>query len=186
MKYSLGRIVSRSITLVQVALRTAWYRWVAFAWVEWQGKVTFSGPLHCLGVTGRIIVGNRAFFGPWVSLSVARNGRIEIGEDVSINKGSVLSALQSIVIGARCRIGENVSIRDNDHRLDGRIPIHGSGFVSAPVTIGADVWIGRNATIMHGVTIGEGAVIGAQALIRQDVPAFAVVGGIPARLLRDR
>ena len=63
----------------------------------------------------------------------------------------------------------------------GRIgpPTCGTG----PVVIGADAWIGASATILLGVHVGEGAVVGAASLVRDDVPAMAVVAGIPARPL---
>ena len=54
------------------------------------------------------------------------------------------------------------------------------------VTIGHDVWIGHGATILPGVTVGNGAVIGAGAVVSRDVAPYTIVGGVPARLIRDR
>lgn len=54
------------------------------------------------------------------------------------------------------------------------------------IVIGNDVWIGYEAVVLAGVTIGDGAVIGARAVVTKDVPPYAVVGGVPARLIRRR
>ena len=54
------------------------------------------------------------------------------------------------------------------------------------MTIGNDVWIGRNAIIMDGVTVGTGAIVGAAAVVTKDVPPYAIVAGVPARIIRYR
>lgn len=54
------------------------------------------------------------------------------------------------------------------------------------VTIGHDVWIGHGATVLPGVTVGNGAVIGAGAVVSKDVAAYTIVGGVPAKLIRER
>lgn len=96
-----------------------------------------------------------------------------------INSGLCLSVFGSVSIGHRVAIGENVSIRDSDnHRLADREAD------SAPIEIGDRVWIGMNATILKGVRIGDGAVVAAGAVVTRDVPAAALVAGVPARPLR--
>ncbi|RKJ61474.1 antibiotic acetyltransferase [Butyricicoccus sp. 1XD8-22] len=70
--------------------------------------------------------------------------------------------------------------------IDGKIIQIKSSDVKNEVFIGNDVWIGTNAVILPGVTIGNGAVIGAGAIVTKDVPPYAIVVGVPARVLRYR
>ena len=66
-------------------------------------------------------------------------------------------------------------------------PLHpAGGFNAATVTIGNDVWIGQGAMISGGVTIGDGAIVAARAVVTRDVPAYAIVGGVPATVIRMR
>ena len=95
-------------------------------------------------------------------------------------------------IGRYCSIANNVSIGQGEHPVN-RISTS-SKFYSNPwetltagdCEIASDVWIGVDAVILRGVRIGIGAVIAANAVVTKDVPAFAIVGGVPARLMRYR
>ena len=105
-------------------------------------------------------------------------------------------------MGAFCSIASNVNIGLGNHTMDflSTSPIfterkNATGFswinksVAPPfkrVKIGNDVWIGYGALVMGGVTIGDGACIGAGALVTKDVPPFAIVGGVPAKILKYR
>jgi acetyltransferase-like isoleucine patch superfamily enzyme len=113
-------------------------------------------------------------------------GQITLGKHVRINSGCVLVSYSSIIIGDDCLIGEYVSIRDANHgtRAEGlmRLQEH----ASAPIIIGNNVWIARGSVILKGVTIGNGAVVAANSVVNHDVPPNAVVGGVPARLLKMR
>jgi acetyltransferase-like isoleucine patch superfamily enzyme len=106
-----------------------------------------------------------------------------------------------VKIGAFCSIADNVEIfLGGNHRTDwvttypfGHIhndifPWHGEGHptTKGDVVIGNDVWIGSGATILSGVNIGDGAVISAKSVVVKDVPAYGIVGGNPAKLLKMR
>lgn len=186
MKRSFSRIATKGTVGLGRVVRGIYYRTVFLSWVKFGRGVVFAGPIECLGVTGSISIGDGVFLGTLISLSVADGGSIIIGDDCSINKLSTISAMNEVRIGARTRIAENVSIRDNDHQISAQDSILSSGFRVAPISIGPDVWIGRNCTIMPGCTIGSGAVIGANSFVNQDVPPNAVAVGTPARIKRIR
>lgn len=124
-----------------------------------------------------------------------------------IGKGSVFQGSQSIVLGRNsfcgCYcvfginggliIGENVmiadavTIRDTNHmfsRTD--VPMIYQGVTVNPISISDDVWIGHGAIILQGVKINKGSVIAAGAVVSKDVPEYAIVGGVPAKIIRYR
>lgn len=105
-------------------------------------------------------------------------GELSIGAGSSVNFGVSIGATKSVLIGERVRLGPYVFVIDcNFHDLHDRE----TRPPPASVVIEDDVWVGAKATVMPGVHIGRGAVIGAHALVNQDVPAFAIYGGVPAR-----
>jgi acetyltransferase-like isoleucine patch superfamily enzyme len=98
-----------------------------------------------------------------------------------INNGVRIAAFNRIILGDNVAISENVTFRDSDNHI-----IAGSAkSVSSPIVIGDHVWIGLNATILKGVNVGEGSVIAANSLVNKDVPPYTLVGGIPARVLKE-
>lgn len=107
---------------------------------------------------------------------------ITLGKRVFINSGCCFQDQGGIEIGDDCLIGQQVVIATLNHDLE---PEKRGNMFPAPVKIGNQVWIGAHATILPGVTIGEGAVIGAGAVVTKDVPAFAVVAGVPAKIIKD-
>lgn len=134
-----------------------------------------------------IRLGNDCDFGVGVFLNSGDNCQIRIGNKVSLNDYTYISALYGIEIGDNSRIGEFVSIRDNDHGFaDPNRPIHSQGFTGKPIKIGSDVWIGRGVFIGKGVEIGDGAVIGANSVVTKSIPAFAVAVGTPAKVIKYR
>ena len=84
-------------------------------------------------------------------------------------------------------MGPNVTILTHTHIIDRTdIPMGQQGMRIAEVVIGNDVWIGMRVIIMPGIKIGDGAVIGAGAVVTKDVPDFAIVGGVPAKIIKYR
>lgn len=108
---------------------------------------------------------------------------IYVGDKFFANFNLTILDEAPVRIGDRVLIGPNVSIYTACHPLDAA---ERGTFVewAEPVTIGNDVWIGGSATILPGVTIGDGAIVGAGSVVTRDVPAGAVVGGNPARVIK--
>jgi acetyltransferase-like isoleucine patch superfamily enzyme len=185
-KYSAGRIVKKAIDWISGVIRGCYYRCIYLSWVDFGPNIVFSGPVHCHGITGTITIGSRTFLGGDISLSVAEGGKIELGEDCSLNRGCIISALSKVSIGNAVRIGEYSSIRDNDHATDGDGPIWRNGFHTAAVVIEDGAWIGKNVTIMPGSHVGAGAIVGANAFVKGMIPPRAIVVGSPAKVVRMR
>lgn len=115
---------------------------------------------------------------------------IEIGEGCLINHNNVLQAGKvdgKIRIGNYVHTGANVMIIAFNHAFDTRdIPTIKQDYYDADVTIGDDVWIGGGTIILAGVNIGKGAIIAAGAVVNSDVPDYAIVGGVPAKIIKYR
>ena len=110
---------------------------------------------------------------------------IRIGPGCAFSNNISICALQSVIIGGKCLIGDMVLILDADHHeLDPSNRWNGSGTIS-PVVIGNNVWIGSRAIILRGVTIGDNSVIGAGSVVTKSVPANTVVAGNPARPIKQ-
>ncbi len=105
-----------------------------------------------------------------------------LGENVFINAGCRFQDQGGIYIGDRALIGHNAVIATLNHNMD---PVKRANLLPAPVHIGADAWLGSNVTVLPGVTIGEGAVVAAGAVVTKDVPARTVVGGVPAKVIKE-
>lgn len=107
---------------------------------------------------------------------------IKIGKNVFINSGCCFQDQGGIEIGDNVLIGQQVVIATINHDL---LPEKRANMLPAPVKIGNNVWIGAHATILSGVTVGNGAVIAAGAVVTKDVPANTVVGGVPAKIIKQ-
>ena len=106
---------------------------------------------------------------------------ITIGNNVFINAGCKFQDQGGIVIEDGALIGHGVVLATLNHDLD---PAKRQQLHPAPIHIGRGVWIGANATVTSGVTIGENAVVAAGAVVNKDVSPGAIVGGVPARVIR--
>jgi acetyltransferase-like isoleucine patch superfamily enzyme len=115
------------------------------------------------------------------------HGPVVLARDVSINPYATLDGgRRGIEVGEGTRIAAHSALYAFDHGLDPRQPIRTQKVSSRGIVIGCDVWIGALAVITDGVRVGDHAVVGAGAVVTHDVPEFAIVGGVPARVIGDR
>jgi len=135
---------------------------------------------------GRIVLGRWVHIGDGTKLR-AHDGTLRIGDKVVFGSDTRVNCQLDIEIGATTLVADWVYIADFDHRFeDLDRPIKDQGIAKAPVRIGPDVWLGTKCTVTRGVSIGRGSVVAAHAVVTRDVPPYQVVGGVPARVLRDR
>ena len=107
---------------------------------------------------------------------------VYIGKNVLINSGCTFQDLGGIQIGDGTLIGFQTVLATIQHDKD---PDRRLSMRAEPIIIGKNVWIGAGVTVVGGVTIGDGAIIAAGAVVIEDVPANAIYGGVPARLIKN-
>ncbi len=131
------------------------------------------------------IVGRRVTFYPRIKINPAKN--IKIGDDVDLAWGVLITTGGGVEIGDRTLVGYNTQIFSANHVIPpNKGKIFGSGHNKKKVVIQNDVWIGAGSIILPGVTISEGAVVAAGSIVTKDVAPFTIVGGNPAKLIKNR
>lgn len=130
-------------------------------------------------------IGRRVVFYPGVWICTGRN--LILGDDVDLALGVLITTGGGVSIGNRTLVGYRTQILSSNHVIPvGRGRVFGSGHEKAAVEIGCDVWIGANCVILPGVSIGEGAVVAAGSVVTKAVPAYTIVAGVPAKVIRER
>ncbi|MBA2764712.1 MAG: acyltransferase [Thermoleophilaceae bacterium] len=139
-----------------------------------------------IGRTGRVELGRWSWLGQGTKIR-AHEGTVSIGAKTVLGQECTISAYQHVSIGRECVIADRVMMIDFDHgAVEVERPVRLQGIYKRDVRVGNNVWIGYGACVLRGVTVGDNAIIGANAVVTRDVPANAVVGGAPARLIRMR
>lgn len=128
---------------------------------------------------------------------------IKLGKNVTIGYNCFISPLElsvgdncylgvnnficgKVKIGNEVQLGPNVSIPGASHIIDSELPLTKSGSTIKGTVIEDYVWIGSNVTIIDGVRIGKGAVVAANSVVNKDVPVHAIIGGVPAKVIKFR
>lgn len=135
---------------------------------------------------GRLIIGKWVHFGEG-NLINAHEGTLRIGDKTVFGRHNTVQSYLDIEIGSKGIIADSIYICDFDHVFaDIHRPITEQGLVKAPVRIASDVWIGTKVTILRGTDIGTGSVLAANSVVRGAVAPMSVMGGVPARLIKNR
>ncbi len=161
------------------------WRWIRAQWTFWnvkdKGRLIFqNGSMQEL-IEGRMRMGNRVRF--WstimpVQLRVAPQAQLSIADNCYIN-GAIIAAHEHISIGKGVYLAPMAHITDSYAFGSPEADSH-----TAAVHIADHAWIATRAIVLPGVRIGEGAVVGVGALVTEDVPDRAIVGGVPAKIIR--
>lgn len=192
----------------QHKLRLSWMPWLYFTlkpkhreWAElWQrevqdrlreqetvviGEGCFIAPeARIFGEPGRPVVMGE---GCAIAAEAFLHGPIRLGPRVSVNaRASLDGGGKGLVVGAGTRIATGATLYAFDHGLAPDRLVRDQPVTSRGITLGEDVWVGAQAGVTDGVSIGDHAVVGMGAVVTRDVPQWAIVGGVPARLIGDR
>ena len=108
--------------------------------------------------------------------------KLQIGHGTHINHGCLLDGIGGLTIGDNCSVSYGCKIMTGSHNVNSPIFKGNHG----PIYIEDFVWIGVNAVILSNVKIGKGAIVCAGAVVTKNVPAYAIVGGVPARIIGER
>lgn len=113
--------------------------------------------------------------------------KVVIGNNVGIAANGFIAVRGNLEIGDNTIIGPNVNIHTENHIFDDKdIPIRLQGAKRKGVKIGQDCWIGTKSIILDGITIGKGCIIAAGSVVNKDIPDYAIVGGVPAKVIKFR
>ncbi len=151
------------------------------------GLVFFGRGLELeIAAKGRVDFGRFVWIGDKTKVR-CHEGRVEIGAKTVIGQECTISAYQHVRIGEQCVIADRAMFIDFDHGVvEIERPIRQQGIYKRDVIVGSNVWIGYGACILRGVSVGDNAIVGTNSVVTKDVPANAVVAGIPARVIRMR
>ena len=135
---------------------------------------------------GNIEIGDNTRIGDYANISVHKN-HVITGKNCSVGAFSSMIGYGTIKIGNDVLIAPYVMLISVNHKFDDPDkPRYLQGFTEKGITIEDDVWLGAGSKILDGVKIGKGAVIGAGSVVTKNVPSYAVVAGVPAKIIKYR
>jgi acetyltransferase-like isoleucine patch superfamily enzyme len=172
-----------------LALRYLRRRYLTRAGWRWRtdGPLFLGGGLELqIAPRGRVEFGRFVWIGHGSKIR-CHEGVVEIGAKTVMGQECTISAYRRVRIGEQCVIADRAMFIDFDHGVvEVERPIRAQGIYMRDVEVGSNVWIGYGACILRGVRVGDNAIVGTNSVVTRDVPANAVVAGIPARVIRMR
>ena len=169
--------------------RYLWRRFLTPAGWRWEtdGPVFFGKGLELqIAKRGTIRFGRFVWIGDRTKIR-CHEGEVIVGQKSVLGQECTISAYRHVRIGEQCVIADRAMFIDFDHGVvEVERPIRLQGIYKRDVDVGSNVWVGYGACVLRGVRVGDNAVIGTNSVLTKDIPANAVVGGVPARLLRMR
>jgi acetyltransferase-like isoleucine patch superfamily enzyme len=171
----------------RLILRWAWLK------LRWRGRLQTDGLCFVgpgvefeIGRDAVVRLGRWSWIGHGTKIR-AHEGEVEIGAKTVLGQECTISSFQHVAIGRECIVADRVMLIDFDHGVtEHERPIRLQGIYKRDVNVGHNCWIGYGACILRGVTVGDNAIIGTSTVVTKDLPANAVAGGVPARILRMR
>ena len=172
-----------------LALRYLWRRFLTRAGWRWRtdGPLFLGSGLELrIARRGRVELGRFVWLGHGTKVR-CHEGVVEIGAKTVIGQECTISAYERVRIGEQCVIADRAMFIDFDHGVvEVERPIRQQGIYTREVVVGSNVWIGYGACILRGVRVGDNSIVGTNSVVTRDVPANAVVAGVPARIVRMR
>ena len=169
--------------------RYLWRRFLTPAGWRWEtdGPVFFGKGLELqIAKRGTIRFGRFVWIGDRTKIR-CHEGEVIVGQKSVLGQECTISAYRHVRIGEQCVIADRAMFIDFDHGVvEVERPIRLQGIYKRDVNVGSNVWVGYGACVLRGVRVGDNSVIGTNSVLTKDIPANAVVGGVPARLLRMR
>src|SRR4051812_3135388 len=171
----------------RLALRWGWLK------LRWRGRLKtdglcFIGPgvTFEIGPEATVRLGRWCWIGHGTKIR-AHEGEVSIGAKTVMGQECTISSFQHVSIGRECIVADRVMLIDFDHGVvEVERPVRAQGIYKRDVHVGNNVWVGYGASFLRGATVGDNAVIGTLSVVTKSVPANAVAGGAPVRVLRMR
>ena len=171
----------------RLGLRWLWLK------LRWRGRLQTDGMCFIapgvtfeIGPDAKVVLGRWSWIGHGTKIRT-HEGEFRLGAKTVLGQEVTISCYQHVSIGRECIIADRAMIIDFDHGVvETDRPIRAQGIYKRDVRIGHNVWVGYGASFLRGAAVGDNSVVGTYAVVTRDVPANAVVGGVPARVLRMR